>query len=92
MRIKTSGAKREVDRWKDVVSRRYARFAASLYFLLIAVGHKRQLFLPVLLTVGMSLHFAVAELASLVVLGLLLLRLHSYRFANLVLNSFARVR
>src|SRR6185437_4472836 len=82
LRIKTSAAMRAVDRWKDRISKRYTRFVGGLFFLLIAVGFGRQLILPVLMTVGLSLHFVLFELASLVVFVFLVIRLHSYRFAN----------
>jgi len=90
MRIKTSNARREVDRWKGAVSQRYKRFVTSLYFLLITVAYGRQLLLPAFITVVLSLRFAVLEFASLIVLGALLLRLQSYRFANVVLGAFSR--
>lgn len=90
MRISTSAAAREVDRWKESVSERSRRFVSSLYFLLIAVGHRRQLVLPATLAVVMSLHFAAIQLASLLVLSMLTLRLHSYRFANVILRNLTR--
>lgn len=91
MRIKTSGALRQVDSWREKVSIRYNRYVNGLYFLLIAVGFGRQLLFPTVLTLGLSLHFAFAEFGSLVVLGCLLLRLQSYRFANRFLRAVARV-
>lgn len=89
MRIKTADALRQVDRWKQTVLDRYRRFVASLSFLLISVGHRRQVLIPMFFTVGMSLHFALLELASLIVLGVFLLKLHSYRLANLLLRVAA---
>jgi hypothetical protein len=83
---------RQVDEWKDLVSTRYRRFVTSLSFLLVSVGLSRQLFLPTFFTVGLSLQFALLEMGSLVVLGALLLKLHSFRFANLVLRAFTGTR
>lgn len=87
MHISTSSVTRQVDRWKSVVSQRYKRFASSLYFLLIAVGHRKKLLVPVLLLMGMSVEFGAVQLCSLVVLGSLMLKLLSYRFANLILKT-----
>lgn len=86
MRIKTTGALRQVDQWKESVVVRYRRFTSSLSFLLISVGNSRQLVMPLLFTLGLSLHFALLELASLIVLGAVVVRLHSYRFANQILR------
>lgn len=91
MRIKTASALRAVDKWKETVSLRYRRFVAGLYFLLIAVGFGRQITLPVLITLGLSVHFFVLELVSLLVFALLFLRLQSYRFVNLFLGALSRV-
>ena len=88
LRISTSSVAREVDLCREAFSARYRRFVSSLQFLLIAVGHRRQVTLPVLILMGMSLHFAALQLGSLLVLGSLLLRLHSYRLANLILQGF----
>jgi hypothetical protein len=90
MRIKTSNAMRQVDRWKLSVAERYRRFKSSLYFLLIAVGHRRQFILPTIFTLWLSVHFAVFEFASLVVLGALLLKLNSFRLANTILRGLTR--
>jgi len=95
VRIKTAGALRAVDEWKETLSTRYRRFVAGLYFLLIAVGFGRQITIPVLITIGLSVNFLVFELASLVVFAFCLLRRQSYRLANLVLrvlNGLARGR
>ena len=87
MHLRTASVAREVDRWKDAVVERYRRFVASLHFLLIAVGHRRQVVLPILLTIGLSVRFAALECVSLAILGGLLLKLHSYRLANIILKS-----
>ena len=79
---------REVDRWKEIVSTRYRRYAASLSFLLISVAGGR-LLLPIFIVMGLSVNFALVEFASLVVLGALMLWLHSYRFANRILRALA---
>ncbi|MDG6925512.1 MAG: hypothetical protein JRN09_03065 [Nitrososphaerota archaeon] len=92
MRIKTSTAMKQVDEWKDLVLMRYRRFISSLSFLLVSVGLSRQLFLPTFFTVGLSLQFAFLELGSLIVLGALILKLNSYRLANLVLKGFTGMR
>ena len=89
MRLKTAFVHRQVERWRETISTRYRRFVSSLSFLLIAVGQRRQLALPIFFAVGLSLHFFLLQLASLIVLGVLLLKLHSYRFANLVLRAAA---
>lgn len=65
-------------------------FVSSLYFLLIAVGYRRQLVLPILITIGLSLHFFAFEVASFVVFAFYFLRLQSYRLANILLRVFAR--
>lgn len=67
---------------------RYRRFVASLSFLLISVAGGR-LVLSVLIVMGLAVNFAFLQLASLIVLGVLLLRLHSYRFANQVLRTMS---
>ena len=90
MRIKTAVALRQVDMWRGLVASRYRRFASSLSFLLIAVGNRKQILLPAFFTVGLSLHFLALEVASLLVLGALMLKLHSYRFANFILRAAAR--
>jgi len=90
MRIKTDVALRQVDQWRELVTTRYRRFASSLSFLLIAVGDKKQVILPMFFTIGLSLHFVLLEVASVLVLGALVLKLHSYRFANFVLRAAAK--
>ena len=81
-----------MDKWREAVGDRYRRYVAGLYFLLIAVGFGRQVALPVLITIGLSLNFFVLELASLIILGALFLRLQSYRLANLFLRAFNQVQ
>ncbi len=88
MRVRTSKAMREVDRWKGIVSTRYRRYAASLSFLHISIAGGR-LLLPIFIMMGLSVNFALVQLASLMVLGVLILRLHSYRFANRILRTLA---
>lgn len=88
MRLKTSSAMREVDKWKEVVSSRYRRFVTSLSFLLVSIAAGRLLF-SILIVVGLIVNFAFLQLASLIVLGALLLRLHSYRFANQILRTMS---
>ncbi len=88
MHLKTSSAMRQVDKWKEVVSTRYRRFVASLSFLLISIAGGRLLF-SILIVIGLVVNFAFLQLASLVVLGALLLRLHSYRFANQILKTMS---
>jgi hypothetical protein len=90
VRISTASALRAVDKWKEAVSTRYRRYVAGLYFLLIAVGFSRQVALPILITIGLSLHFFILELVSLVIFGVLFLRLQSYRLANLFLRLLNR--
>jgi len=87
VRIKTAVALRQVDRWKEMVTMRYRRYIGSLSFLLISVGFSRQLLVPTFFTLGLSLSFAFLELASLLVLGAFLVKLHSYRFANIILRA-----
>jgi hypothetical protein len=88
LHLRTSKAMREVDRWKEIVSTRYRRYAASLSFLLISIAGGR-LLLPIFIVMGLSVNFAFVQFASLVVLGALIVRLYSYRFANRLNRAFA---
>lgn len=91
MRVKTSSALRAVDLWRERIAMRYRRFTSGMYFLLIRVGFNRELTLPLLITVALSLHFFALEAVSFLVLGFFFLKLQSYRFVNLILRLFSRV-
>ena len=80
---------READKWKESVLTRSRRFVASLSFLLVSVGYGKRLVIPIMIVLGLSVNFAFLQLASLIVLGVMLLRLHSYRFANRILGAMA---
>ena len=87
MRIKTSGTLKSIDDWKTRAGYSQHKYLGMLSILLSALGAaKAETLVVSMFIVALSLDFAFAQLAFLILLGFLLLKLQAYRFANLFLR------
>lgn len=92
MRIRTASTRRAIDRWKAQARLQVRRSQDSaLDFvsrLLVSPQRGRAVFIPPMI-LALSLHFAVVELATIVLVGFFVAKLHCYRFANSVMGLFS---
>ncbi len=87
MRIKTSRTLRSIDQWKHNLRLRNHKFLGGMSVLLLAFGMaKKEIGVLLLLILGLSVHFAAVQFASLVLVGFFIAKLNFYRFANLLLR------
>jgi hypothetical protein len=87
VRIKLSRTLRAIDSWKDRVDHGRHKYIGMLSLLLTALEVAKPSSAVIsLFIVGASINFAFAQAGLLIFLGLLLLKLQFYRFANLFLR------
>ena len=92
MRIKTSRTLKSIENWKNKVHLANHKYLGALGILMLALGYARlQATVISMFIIGVSLNFALVQLGYLLFIGLLLLKLQFYRFANLLL-AFPRFR
>ncbi|MGI0078547.1 MAG: hypothetical protein ACRECH_02885 [Nitrososphaerales archaeon] len=91
MRIKTSRTLRSIDQWKHRLRLRNHKFMGGMSVLLLGFSAARkEVGMLLLLVLGLSVHFAAVQFASLVLVGFFIAKLNFYRFANLFLR-FSRL-
>lgn len=94
MRIKTAHTRRAIDKWKSRAKaqvRRSQAWGLDLVTRLLTSPKRGRVALVPLLVLALLFNFATLEFAMLVLVGFFTVKLHLYRFANLLLRipSFA---
>ena len=92
MKVSTASTRRAVDRWKakaGAEARRIQVRALVIVAEVITSTRRGRFALVPLILLALSLHFAVIELAILLVAGFYIAKLHCYRFVNSILDAFS---
>lgn len=93
MKIKTSSALRDVDRWRERSSKSYRKLQYVLLLLLGMLGGSRKgMLLFAIIAPLPVLYLGPGILSCLIVLGIMNCRLGSYRLLNLFLSLITKIK